>query len=182
MNSLSASISTGINSLSTGMNSLSASTSTGINSLSTGMNSLSASTSTSINSLSTGMDALAAAVQNVEAVDSPLFKADGIRTDLAGINEMSKLLIAVIVAAGLASACTTDTSMTYTARKLDIAGQQQSAYRVTCSGVFESQKSCMSKASQICKDRQVIAVQALDNPQLRPGGSSARQFDFACGG
>ncbi|WP_350029669.1 YadA-like family protein [Caballeronia sp. ATUFL_M2_KS44] len=46
MESLSASTSTGISSLSTGLSSVSASTSTGISSLSTGMNSLSSSTST----------------------------------------------------------------------------------------------------------------------------------------
>ncbi len=92
---------------------------------------------------------------------------------------IQKVLFAVLVAAGVLSACSTDTGATYTARKLNIAGQDE-AYRVTCSGLFESQKSCMSKAVQMCKDKQVVAVQALDNPQARPVGSDARQFDFAC--
>jgi hypothetical protein len=94
---------------------------------------------------------------------------------------MSKLLISVLAVIGLVSACSTDTGVTYTARNLNIAGQGP-AHRVTCSGLFESQNSCMSKASNICKDRQVVIVQALDNPQLRPGGSSARELNFACAG
>jgi hypothetical protein len=94
---------------------------------------------------------------------------------------MSKLLLTVFAAIGVLSACTTDTGMTYTAHKLNVAGQPQ-AYRVTCSGLFASQKSCMSEASRICKDQQVVLVQSLDNPQLRPGGSDARELNFTCSG
>jgi|GEM_PF-2869735 len=94
---------------------------------------------------------------------------------------MSKLLIAVVTALGLVSACKTDTGMTHTAHKLNIAGQQQ-AYRVTCSGLVESQQSCMVKAAEICQGSQVVAVQALDDSRVRQGGSSARQLDFACSG
>ncbi|WP_143328115.1 hypothetical protein [Caballeronia pedi] len=63
--------------------------------------------------------------------------------------------------------------MTYTAQKLNIAGQPQ-AYRVTCSSLLGSQKSCMSAASRICKDQQVVAVQAFD--------SNKSAFDFTCAG
>ncbi|WP_157696241.1 hypothetical protein [Caballeronia temeraria] len=71
--------------------------------------------------------------------------------------------------------------MNYTTQKLNIAGQGE-AYRVTCSGVLASQKSCMAKAAEICRDRQVVMVQALDNPQLRQGGSAARELNFTCAG
>jgi hypothetical protein len=94
---------------------------------------------------------------------------------------MSKLLIAVFAAVAVVSACATDTGIGYTASKLNIAGQGE-AHRVTCSGIFESQNTCMSKAANICQDRQVVAIQALDNPQMRQGGSSAREFNFACAG
>ncbi|MBC8638685.1 hypothetical protein IAG25_17860 [Caballeronia sp. EK] len=94
---------------------------------------------------------------------------------------MSKLLLSVFTAIGVLSACTTDTGITYTARKLNVA-QQPQAYRVTCSGIFESQKSCMSEASRICKNQQVMVVEALNNPKLRPGGSSARELNFTCAG
>lgn len=92
---------------------------------------------------------------------------------------MSKFLITILAAVGVLSACSTDTGVTYTARKLNIAGQGE-AQRVTCSGIFESEKTCLSKAAQICKDQQVVLVQALDNPKLRPGGSSARELNFTC--
>ena len=94
---------------------------------------------------------------------------------------MSKLLLTAFTAIGVLSACSTDTGMTYTARKLNVAEQPQ-AHRVTCSGIFESQKSCMSEASRICKDQQVVVTQALDNPKLRPGDSSARELNFTCAG
>jgi hypothetical protein len=92
---------------------------------------------------------------------------------------MSKFLFTILAAVGVLSACTTDTGLNYTASKLNIAGQGE-AQRVTCSGVLESQKSCMSKAVQICQDRQVVVVQAYDNPQLRSGGSDARELNFTC--
>ena len=92
---------------------------------------------------------------------------------------MSKLLITIVVALGVLSACATDTGLNYTARKLNIAGQGE-AYRVTCTGIFESRKSCTSKAVQMCKDQRVVPVQTFDNPQLRPGGSDARELNFTC--
>jgi hypothetical protein len=92
---------------------------------------------------------------------------------------MSKLFFTILAAVGVLSACTTDTGLSYSAQNLNVAGQS-GAQRVTCSGLFESQNSCVSKAARICEDRQVIVVQALDNPQLRPGGSRARQLDFQC--
>ena len=92
---------------------------------------------------------------------------------------MSKFLVTILAAVGVLSACSTDTGLNYTARKLIIAGQGE-AQRVTCSGVFESQNTCMAKAAQICQDQQVVVVNPLDNPKLRTGGSSARELNFKC--
>ncbi|WP_175945021.1 hypothetical protein [Caballeronia sp. BCC1704] len=90
---------------------------------------------------------------------------------------MSKLLITALVCAGVLSACSTDTGMTYTARRVNIAGEP-SAYRVTCSGVFESQSACTAAAAKICKEQQVVVAQAVDSV---PGGGNPRQMTFRCG-
>ncbi|GAB5099123.1 hypothetical protein [Caballeronia sp. HLA56] len=93
---------------------------------------------------------------------------------------MFKYLISIISAAAMLSACTTDTGMAYTARKVNIANQGE-AYRVTCSGLFESQKSCMSAATKICQDRQVVLVQAVDGLQGNQGRNDPREITFTCG-
>ncbi|WP_244815240.1 hypothetical protein [Caballeronia sp. Lep1P3] len=69
--------------------------------------------------------------------------------------------------------------MTYTARKVNIAGQAD-AYRVTCSGVFESQKSCMAAAARICKEEQVVMTQAIDGAPVDQGRSNPREITFSC--
>jgi OmpA-OmpF porin, OOP family len=93
---------------------------------------------------------------------------------------MSKKFIAVLLAAGVLSACTTDTGLTYTAHKVNIPGQRDT-YRVNCSGLFESQNACMSTAAQICKDQQVVPVQAIEGVQGNQGRGNSREITFQCG-
>ncbi|VXC40262.1 OmpA/MotB domain-containing protein (fragment) [Burkholderia sp. 8Y] len=89
---------------------------------------------------------------------------------------MSKLLITALLCVGVLSACSTDTGMTYTARKVNIAGEPN-AYRVTCSGLFESQNACMAAAAQICKEQQVVPAQSVDSV---PGRGNPRELTFRC--
>jgi hypothetical protein len=91
---------------------------------------------------------------------------------------MSKLLISVLAAIGVLSACTTGNGLTYTAHKVNIAGQPD-AYRVNCTGVFQSQKTCMAEAAKICKGQQVVPIQALDSVE---GRSNPREITFSCAG
>ncbi|SAL67915.1 OmpA/MotB domain-containing protein [Caballeronia arvi] len=93
---------------------------------------------------------------------------------------MSKILIAVLAAVGVLSACSTDTGPTYTAYKVNMAGQRDT-YRVNCSGLFESEKSCMAAAARICKDQQVVLTQALDGVQGTQGRNNPREMTFTCG-
>lgn len=91
---------------------------------------------------------------------------------------MFKSISAVGAFVLLLAACSTDTGVTYTSRKVSIAGQPD-AYRVTCSGLFESQKSCMAAAAQVCKERQVVSAQAIDGA---PGDQNRnpREITFRC--
>jgi OmpA-OmpF porin, OOP family len=93
---------------------------------------------------------------------------------------MSKILIAVLTAVGVLSACTTETGPTYTAQKVNVAGKSN-MYRVTCSGLFESQKSCMAAAARICKDQQVVLTQAIDGVRGDQGRNDPREITFTCG-
>jgi|SRR5437763_681590 len=93
---------------------------------------------------------------------------------------MCKLLLTALVLAGILSACSTETGMTYTARKVNIAGQPD-AYRVNCSGLFGSPNACMAAATRICKDRQVVLTQAIDGVRGDQGRNNPREMTFRCG-
>jgi OmpA-OmpF porin, OOP family len=93
---------------------------------------------------------------------------------------MSKILIAVLTAVGVLSACTTASGPTYTAHKVNVAGQRD-MYRVNCSGLFESNKACMAAAARICKDQQVVLTQAVDGLRGDQGQNNPREITFACG-
>ncbi|SAK96440.1 OmpA/MotB domain-containing protein [Caballeronia hypogeia] len=94
---------------------------------------------------------------------------------------ISRILFVVLAAVGVLQGCTTDSGLTYTSNKVNIAGKGE-AYRVTCNGLFQSQNACMAGAVRICADKQVVLLEAIDGVKGAQARNNAREVTFMCQG
>jgi outer membrane protein OmpA-like peptidoglycan-associated protein len=88
------------------------------------------------------------------------------------------LLVAVF---GFMAACTTQSGPTYTANAIVVPGQQVPTYRVACGGLFASSKSCFKAAIEICGDKPVTPLEAVDGIGSSDNRNDPREITFMCG-
>jgi outer membrane protein OmpA-like peptidoglycan-associated protein len=84
-----------------------------------------------------------------------------------------------ILAIGLLASCSTQSGPTFTARVISTVGER-TVYRVTCGGLFESSKSCMSAAKDICEGKQVVLLQTEDGITGSKPSHDPREIIFRC--
>ncbi|MDE1183305.1 OmpA family protein [Paraburkholderia sp.] len=79
------------------------------------------------------------------------------------------------------AACTTQSGPTYTLKALNMPNQQAPIYRVSCDGLFESSKSCVRVAEEICKAQPVSLLEFVDGVSDAAPKSDPRELTFFCG-
>ncbi|MEM5400484.1 MULTISPECIES: OmpA family protein [Paraburkholderia] len=93
-----------------------------------------------------------------------------------------RLLSASVAAAVIAAAagCTTASGPTHNLDIVTLANGSQ-AYRVQCSGLFESSKTCMKKVNEICGSKTPLRVSSVDHAVagFKPE-DDPREITFIC--
>ncbi|MGF6649882.1 outer membrane protein OmpA-like peptidoglycan-associated protein [Paraburkholderia youngii] len=82
---------------------------------------------------------------------------------------------------GLVAACTTQSGPTYNAHAIVAPDQKAPTYRVECGGLLESSQTCFKVAAEICKDKPVTLVQAVDGVRSGVNTKDPREVTFMCG-
>ncbi|MGF6974283.1 CheY-like chemotaxis protein [Paraburkholderia sp. JPY465] len=82
---------------------------------------------------------------------------------------------------GLVAACTTQSGPTYNAHAIVAPDQKAPTYRVECSGLLESSQTCFKVAAEICKDKPVTLVEAVDGVRSGVNTKNPREITFMCG-
>jgi len=81
----------------------------------------------------------------------------------------------------LLSACTTQSSPTYTVRAIKAPDQPAPVFRVTCEGLVSSTKSCEAAAQKFCAGKPVTPLQAVDRVRRGAAMGDPRELTFMCG-
>jgi OOP family OmpA-OmpF porin len=93
---------------------------------------------------------------------------------------MSKPSLFACLALSLLAGCSTQSGPTYTSHVISTSGAER-AYRVSCTGLFESSKSCAAAAQNICQGQPVSPTQIVDgNDGMKPR-DDPRELTFRCG-
>nr|WP_085487525.1 OmpA family protein [Paraburkholderia susongensis] len=82
---------------------------------------------------------------------------------------------------GLVSACTTQSGPTFTAHAITVPNQTAPTYRVECGGLLENSQTCFRVADEICKDKPVTVLEAVDGVRSGVNTKDPREITFMCG-